>query len=264
MTLHVAPAGRVAYSPGMWPPEGQWQLAARFGALALPLVTCAVLATVRDRVPAAPAVLVLVLWVVAAAATGDRIAGLLAAASGGLWFDFFLTAPYRQLAIKGSDDVEATVLLVLIGLAVTEIALWGHRQQARAAGRSGYLEGVLGAARLVSEGDTPASALVEVVARQISDVLGVDDCRFEPGPVSDPRVAVLRHDGTVSRGDHTVDVDRVGLPSNDYVAIPVGRGARVAGHFLVIAVSHVTYPTAEQRRVAVLLADQVAAAVETA
>ena len=247
----------------MWPPEGQWQVAARLGSVLLPLVTCAALAAVRDRVTAATAVLVLVLWVVAAAATGDRVAGLLAAVSGGLWFDFFLTAPYRQFAIKGSDDIDATVLLVLIGLAVTEIALWGHRQQARAAGRSGYLEGVLGAARLVSEGDTPASALVGVVARQITDVLGVDDCRFEPGPVSDERVAVLRHDGTVTRGDHTIDVDRVGMPSNDYVAIPVCRGARVVGHFLVIAVSHVTYPSPEQRRVAVLLADQVASAVET-
>jgi K+-sensing histidine kinase KdpD len=247
----------------MWPPDGQWRVAARLGSALLPLVTCAALAAVRDRVTAATAVLVLVLWVVAAAATGDRVAGLLAAVSGGLWFDFFLTAPYRQFAIKGSDDIDATVLLVLIGLAVTEIALWGHRQQARAAGRSGYLEGVLGAARLVSEGDTPASALVDVVARQITDVLGVDDCRFEPGPVSDERVAVLRHDGTVTRGDHTIDVDRVGMPSNDYVAIPVCRGARTVGHFLVIAVSHVTYPSPEQRRVAVLLADQVAAAVET-
>ncbi|WP_238343197.1 DUF4118 domain-containing protein [Nocardioides cynanchi] len=261
--MHQALVGRVVDNPRMWPPRGQWRPVARVGALTLPLLTCAVLSTVRDRVPAAPAVLVLVLWVVAAAATGDRLAGLLAAASGGLWFDFFLTAPFRQLAIKGSDDVETTVLLVLIGLAVTEIALWGHRQQARAAGRSGYLDGVLGAARLVSEGDTPAATLVEMVARQISEVLGVDDCRYEPGPVSDARVAVLRHDGTVTRGDHVVDVDRLGLPSNDFVAIPVGRGARVVGHFLVIAVSHVTYPTPEQRRVAVLLADQVAAAVET-
>ena len=133
----------------MWPPEGQWQVAVRIGAVVLPLVTCAVFATVRDSITAATVVLVLVLWVVAAAATGDRTAGLLAAVSGGAWFDFFLTAPYRQFAIKGSDDIEATILLVVIGLAVTEIALWGYRQQARAAGRSGYLEGVLGAARLV-------------------------------------------------------------------------------------------------------------------
>ncbi len=245
----------------MWPPDGQWLVAVRVGAVVLPLVTCAVLATFRDSVTAATAVLVLVLWVVAAASTGDRIAGLLAAVSGGAWFDFFLTAPYRQFAIKGSDDVEATVLLVVIGLAVTEIALWGHRQQARAAGRSGYLEGVLGAARLVSEGDTPPAVLVDVVADQITEVLGADDCRFEDGPVADPRIAVLDHAGEVTRGDHVVDVERVGMPSHDYVAIPVRRGSRVVGHFLVTASSRATYPSAEQRRVAVLLADQVASAV---
>jgi K+-sensing histidine kinase KdpD len=237
-------------------------VAVRVAAVVLPLVTCAAFSAVRDSVTAAMVVLVVVLWVVAAAATGDRVAGLLAAVSGGAWFDFFLTAPYRQFAIMGSDDLEATVLLVVIGLGVTEIALWGHRQQARAAGRSGYLDGVLRTARLVAEGDTPASTLTDLVARQITEVLGADECRFVDGPVADGRTAVLDHDGDVVRGDHTVDVDRVGLPYNDYVAVPVHRGSRVVGHFLVTATSQVTYPTAEQRRVAVLLADQVAAAVD--
>lgn len=241
----------------------RWRTAARIAAVVLPLVTCAILSTVRDSVPAATAVLILVLWVVAAAATGDRVAGLLAAVSGGVWFDFFLTTPYQRFSIADSDDAEATILLVLIGSVVTEIALWGYRQQARAARRSGYLDGVLGAAKLVSEGDTPASALVDVVAHQITAVLGADECRFVRGAVSDARVATLDHDGVVTRGDHAIDVDRVGLPSDEYVAIPVRRGSRVVAHFLITATSRVTYPTHEQRRVAVLLADQVAAAVDT-
>lgn len=244
-----------------WSVDVQWRTPARIGAVVLPLVTCAILSTVRDSVTAATAVLVLVLWVVAAAASGDRVAGLLAAVSGGVWFDFFLTEPYQRFTIADSDDVEAAVLLVLIGLGVAEIALWGHRQQARAARRSGYLEGVLGAAQVVSEGDTPASALVEVVARQITDVLGADDCRFVEGPVHDARIALLDHDGVVTRGGHTVDVDRLGLPSDEYLALPVRRGSRVVGHFEVTATTHVAYPSLEQRRVAVLLADQVAAAV---
>jgi K+-sensing histidine kinase KdpD len=242
-----------------WP----WRTPVRIAALVVPLATCAILSAVRDNVPAATAVLVLVLWVVAAAATGDRIAGLLAAASGGVWFDFFLTSPYHRLTITGSDDLEATILLLVIGLAVTEIALWGHRQQAGAARRSGYLEGVLGAARLVSEGDTTAAALEDIVARQITDVLDADACRFVAGIVSDARVALLDHDGVVTRNGHAVDVERLGLPSDEYVAIPVRRGSRVVGHFLVTATSKVTYPSHEQLRVAVLLADQVAAAVET-
>src|SRR6478609_4440366 len=241
----------------------RWRATARIAAVVLPLATGAVLATVRDSVPAATAALILVLWVVAAAATGDRVAGLLAAVSGGVWFDFFLTAPYHRLTISDSDDAETTVLLVLIGSVVTEIALWGYRQQAGAARRSGYLNGVLGAARLVSEGDTPTAALVGMVAHQITDVLGADECRFVPGRVTDARVAVLDHDGVLTRGDHAVDVDRLGLPSDEYVAIPVQRGARVVAHFLITATSRIAYPTHEQRRVAVLLADQVAAAVDS-
>jgi len=245
-----------------WPLGGQWRSAVRVAAVVLPLVTCVILSPVRESITAATAVLVLVLWVVAAAATGDRVAGLLAAVSGGIWFDFFLTQPYHRFTIADADDVEATLLLMLIGLGVTEIALWGYRQQARAARRSGYLEGVLGAAKVVSEGDTPASALVDLVAHEISDVLGVDDCRFVEGPVHDARIAALDHDGVVTRGDHTVDVDRLGLPSNEYVALPVRRGSRVVGHFLVTAATRVAYPSREQRRVAVLLADQVAASVD--
>jgi GAF domain-containing protein len=116
----------------------------------------------------------------------------------------------------------------------------------------------------VSEGHADAAALVDVIARQIADVLGADECRFVDGPVFDARIAVLDHDGVVTRGDHPVDVDRLGMPSNEYVAIPVRRGSRVVGHFLVTATSHPTYPTHEQRRVAVLLADQVAATVDVA
>jgi K+-sensing histidine kinase KdpD len=244
------------------PFAGQGRSLARIAAVVVPLATCAVLSTVRDGVPAATAVLVLVLWVVAGAATGDRVAGLLAAISGAAWFDFFLTSPYQRFTIASSDDVQATVLLVAINLAVTEIALWGHRQRAGAARRSGYLDGVLNAARLVSDGDTPAPALVKVVAGQIADVLGADACSYLEKPIFDSRIAVLDHDGFLSRRGHTVDVDRVGIPTDEYVAIPVRRGTRVVGHFLVTAASHAAYPSGEQLRVAVLLADQVAVAVD--
>lgn len=246
-----------------WPRATWWRPACRTGAVLAPLVTCAILSAFRDTVTAATAVLVLVLWVVAAAATGDRTAGILAAVSGGVWFDFFLTQPYLRFTIHGSDDVEAAVLLVLISLAVTEIALWGHRQQREASRRSGYLDGVIGAARAVAEGDTPAPVVIDVVARQIVEVLGADDCRYVDGPVDDPRVAVLDHDGVLMRNGHPVDVERVGLPVDEYVAVPVGVGSREVGHFLVTATGHLTYPSNEQRRIAVLLADQVVAAVQS-
>ncbi|WP_395658657.1 DUF4118 domain-containing protein [Nocardioides sp.] len=239
----------------------RWRSLVRIGAVLGPLLTCGLLAVFRDTVAAAVVVLVLVLWVVAAAATGDRAAGVLAALSGGAGFDFFLTEPYHRFTISASEDIETTVLLVVIGLAVSEIALWGHRRQADAERRSGYLDGVLGAARAVAEGDLPTAGLTDVVARQIADVLGADECRFVEGAVHDARVALLDQDGVLTRSGRSVDVGRVGLPTDEYVAVPVHRGERVVGHFLLTATTRHRYPTQEQLRVAVLLADQVAAAL---
>jgi hypothetical protein len=112
----------------------------------------------------------------------------------------------------------------------------------------------------VAEADAPTGAVVDVVARHTADALGADGCRYVEGPPPhDARVAALDHEGVLTRNGHPVDVDRVGLPSDEYVVVPVRRGRRVAGHFLVTATSRASYPTREQRRVAVLLADQVAA-----
>ena len=88
-----------------------------------------------------------------------------------------------HFTINDRDDVEAAVLLALIGLAVTEIALWGRRQQARASARAGYLEGVVSAAQLAASGATSPSDVVELVGRQIGDVLDLDACAFDPGAV---------------------------------------------------------------------------------
>ena len=113
-----------------------WRPAALVAAAGLPLLWCAIAAQLRSDLTPATDALVLVLLVVGVAATGDRLAGLVAAVSGGVWFDFFLTQPYNRLTIDDANDVEVTVLLVLVGAAVTEIVLWGRRQQARAMAES--------------------------------------------------------------------------------------------------------------------------------
>ncbi len=227
------------------------------GAAIAPLVTCAVLSAFRETLPVATNVLILVLVVIASASTGVRVAGLVAAVSAGVWFDFFLTQPYNQLAISDSDEVEAAVLLVVIGAAVSEVALWGHRQQARADRRAGYLDGVLGTAEIVTLSTESPNALTAHVAEQIKQVLAVSRCRFVLGPVRDPRIPVLGHNGDMTRHGKDVDVDRDGLPTDDDIALVVTRSGTTVGHFLLTSASHVARPTLEQRRVAVLLADQV-------
>jgi hypothetical protein len=228
-------------------------------AAALPAILCGVLAGFRGSITTTTAVLVLVLAVVAAASTGLRLAGVVAALSSGLWFDLLLTEPYGRLAIDDPNDVEAAILLVLIGTAVTEVALWGHRQQARAARRSGYLDGVLTTAEIVALREDDPKELLDHVAEQLRELLGVARVRFVPAPVHDPRIPVLGHHGLVTRSGRPVDVDRDGLPTDIETALVVRRSGQVVGHFLLTAAGEIARPSLEQRKVAVLLADQLSA-----
>lgn len=70
-------------------------------AVMLPLLVCAALSGFRETVASATAVLVLVLLVVVAAATGDRVAGIVAALSSGAWFDFLPDRADRQVHHHG-------------------------------------------------------------------------------------------------------------------------------------------------------------------
>ena len=232
-------------------------------AAVFPLVVSAAVVPFRDNLANTNAALVLVLLVVAAASTGIRPAGVIAALSSAVWFDFFLAPPYHRFLITDRADVETTILLVLVGAAVTEVALWGRRQQAQASRSDGYLAGVLSTAATVSAGSMSVPALIEQVSRNVVEILGVDDCRFAPGPGSGsgPALPRLHHDGTVTRGEHSLDVRHYGLPTDTEIELVIQSGGAVRGRFLITAASRITRPSSEQLRVAVALADQVGAAL---
>ncbi|MBD7980521.1 DUF4118 domain-containing protein [Oerskovia sp. Sa2CUA9] len=230
-------------------------------ALAAPLVVCAVLAPFRDDVANTNVALVLVLVVVGAAATGRRTAGIGAALSSGVWFDFFLTEPYHQLTITDRTDVETTVLLLLVGVSVTEIALWGRREQARSSRRVGFLAGFVSSARLVAAADTPPSVLITHVQRQIVEALDIDECRFDTATGgAHPR---LHADGSVTSGGSLVDVERDGLPTGDRIELLIEHAGTVHGRFLLDATTRVRRPDVDQRVIAVTLAQLVGAALAT-
>jgi len=94
------------------------QVAALAG-LAAPLALTAVLIPFRGSFPNTDAALALVLVVVAVAAAGYRLAGVLAAVSAAVWFDFFLTVPYERFTINRHTDIETTGLILAVGVAVT-------------------------------------------------------------------------------------------------------------------------------------------------
>lgn len=227
--------------------------------LAAPLVVCALLHPFRTSVTDANAVLLLVLVVVGVATAGRRTAGVVAALSSAVWFDFFLTEPYLRFTISDRDDVETAVLLTLVGVAVTEIAQWGIRQRSRASGREGYLDGLAAAASMAADSDVAPRALTEFVGRQVAAVLGADSCTFRAGPPTGrPR---LELDGSVTHDGRVIDVDRSGMPIGDVVELPVHTGGQARGTFVISCATRTVWPTLQQRRVAVTLAEQAATAL---
>jgi K+-sensing histidine kinase KdpD len=233
-------------------------LAVAAGLLA-PLALAAILIPFRADFPNTDAALALILVVVAVAADGYRLAGYLAALSAAAWFDFFLTRPYEEFTITRRADIETTVLLLVIGIAVTEIAVWGRRQHAAASKRAGYLDGISGAAEAAAAGDSPAT-LADQVSGRLAELLSLRSCSFQYGKAGLGRPARMRHDGQVVAGDRAWDVAADGLPHDIDIELLVENGGVLQGRFLMRA-SPGAHPTLEQRLVAIAFADQVGAAL---
>jgi hypothetical protein len=181
------------------------------------------MSTLRNNLENTNAALVLVLLVVASASTGIRLAGVLAALASAVWFDFFLTAPYLAFAIIDRADIETTILLVLVGLAVSEVAYWGRKQQGKASRHEGFLAGVIEAAG--------------VVAGRLADGDAYRSCGTSNGRDSEPRSLCLQvHDQRRAAGPaaernscpgwQTLDIDRFGLPTDSQIQLV----ARVSPH----------------------------------
>ena len=149
-------------------------------ALIAPLAISAALVPFRDSFANTDAALVLVLVVVAIAVNGHRLAGILAALSAAFWFDFFLTAPYERFTITRRADIETTILLLVVGVSVSELAVWGRRQHALARQRAGYLAGIYDAAEVVASGGSPTT-LIENVCDQLTRLLELRAATFNMG-----------------------------------------------------------------------------------
>jgi len=226
--------------------------------LAAPLALAAILTPFRTSFPNTDAALALILVIVAVAAVGNRLAGYVAAVSAAAWFDFFLTHPYDQFTITRATDLETTLLVLVIGIAVTEIAVWGRRQHFAASRRAGYLDGINDASRAVATGDSPAS-LIDRIAAGLVPLLSLRSCEFQFGVAGIGRPGRLERDGSVVLDGRSCDVLNDGLPAAG-VEILVESGGRLQGRFLLHPEPDAR-PSREQLLVAVALADQAGAAL---
>ena len=225
-------------------------------ALVAPFAVSAVLVPFRTSIPNTDAALVLVAVVVAVAANGNRLAGILAAASAALWFDFFLTSPYERLAITHRSDIETTVLLLLVGTAVTELAVRGRRQRVLAATDEAYLTALGATTEIIATGRS-SSEVTDLVCTQLTSLLGLRGCRFEQFAFGGmPR---MEADGQLHWRDGVWDLDQHGMPSTSIELLAQARSATY-GRFVLDPIAGALPPLAA-RRVAAILASLVAAAL---
>lgn len=227
-------------------------------ALLAPPAAAAALLVLRNRIDNTNVALVLVVVVVAVSTLGRRIAGLLAAASAAVWFDFFHTKPYYSFAIKTHDDVVTAALLLLVGVAVSELAIRSRRHRQTAASHGYDISRIHSIAELVADGER-SDFIVMAVASELLDLLTLSDVRFERPPFDDDKpVPTLDRSGNVYIGNIEWGAESMGLPTT--VVLSVDGNGRQWGRFILSPTPGLPVPF-ERRVVAVALADQAGAAL---
>jgi K+-sensing histidine kinase KdpD len=203
------------------------------GAIVVPVAAAAALIPLRDELDNTNIALLLVIAVVAFAATGRRPASILAALSAAAGFNLFHTQPYLSFRIESSDDLETTALLLLVGLIVGDVALRGRRARFAVAQGRHELATLHGLGAMVATGEDPDHVLL-ATAEQLTQLLGLVECRYEQATRDDRVMPLIARDGTVRWGPTPWDPATWGLPS-DGAAIEVWTHGERRGRFVLRA-----------------------------
>ena len=110
----------------------------------------------------------------------------MAAVSAALAFDFFHTAPYLTLQISSDDDVETTVLLLVVGLVVGHLASVRQRRAAPRASTAEEIQRIHRVAAMADGGRHTAADMIMVAQRELTALLGLGGCQFEAFPFDHP------------------------------------------------------------------------------
>ena len=160
----------------------------------------ALMATARSFFGTTNAALVLMIVVVAVAALGGRVAGIVTALAAVVSFDFFHTEPYLSLAIDSRDDIETTVLLLIAAVFVGTIASSGRLARRREGSAQDDIRRIHRVAEAAATG-ADAADVVAAAQDELRELLTLRECRFEALPAGRP-VAAHRAQRRHRRRDH--------------------------------------------------------------
>jgi hypothetical protein len=222
-----------------------------------PLLVAGILVSFRNDLAAANIVLVFVLVIVFAATVGTRVSGAIAAVVSAMSFDFFFTRPYQSLKIDSSDDVQTTILLLVIGLLVAEIVTYSRRHRRSSEHRGDEIARLHRVAEMVAS-DSDAEDIVLSVQAELIGLLSLRECRYEVAPFAS-ELPTLERNGAIA-GDHRHWIGgEYTLPAQGAQIPVLGRGQAFGRLVLVPDLS--VGVSIEERIVAVALSDQLGAAL---
>jgi hypothetical protein len=144
------------------------------------------------------------------------------------------------------------VLLLVVGVAVSQLAAYARRLKVVAITDAGYLAQIHQTAALTQTATSPED-VVDHVREQLTGLLDLQECRFEYGSLlgHPPR---LEPDGTVLAGPGRWNVETAGLPGQEIELRAFGNG-QYYGRFMMRPRPG-SRPSLQARLVAVTLADQ--------
>jgi hypothetical protein len=220
-----------------------------------PLVVAGLLVPFRDDLASANVVLVYVLVVVFGAAIGTRWSGALTAVVAAMSYDFFFTRPYQSLKIESADDLETTILLLVIGLVVAELVAYTRRHRARAETRSDEIDLLRRTAELVASGADSAYVL-KTITSELTQLLSLVECRYEAAPFASTLPRIERT-GSIEGAHRRWIGGEFTLPGLG-AEIPVVARGQTFGRMVLIPDLSVGV-SIEERIVAVAIVDQLGA-----
>lgn len=236
------------------PPARRRVVLALAVALVGPILVGAAMTPLRDSLANSAAALVMVAVVVALAFAGRRPGGLLASASAALAFDYFLTRPYERFTISHRPDLETTIALFVVGALLTELVARLRHVRRVADESMSYVATVHRIAELSA--NAPASRVVAETADQLTALLSLRACRFEPSMAAHP-LARIGDDGAITHGDMLWPVESIGIPGPESEIVARWRG-REHGRFVLTPTPG--QPVSRERRVVAVSLVEVAAA----
>jgi K+-sensing histidine kinase KdpD len=176
----------------------QISVLAMVAALLAPLAVSAAMTPWRDVLNPGTVTVVLAGVVVAVASTGRRAAAVVAAFSATLWFDYFHTVPFNSFTIHERDEAITAAALLFVGLLAAELQTRSLRRRELVEEGSNEISRIGAVTDLVSSG-TSVEDLLAIVNIELTDLLLLQQCRFDAGAV-DPTSPAIERTGEVSYG----------------------------------------------------------------